>query len=225
MSTKGVRLGATKLTILRQSSVSESTWSKLLRSTAVSEKVLSEHLRDLQDKGLLVKSEQGYAATDKGREVLKELIFAEEMRKQRLTHKLLVVQKLVKKSDILAFESLPVLLKLSQKPLTVTRYEALAVIEALEVTSDRDLDPRATLKAYENALKLLSAAVGPGVTSATLTASLDLAKGFAIAEEQLNADIEAEQDRHKKRKLEIILQQFREQKDSLVEDARKRFLS
>jgi len=81
------------------------------------------------------------------------------------------------------------------------------------------------LKAYENALKLLSAAVGPGVTSATLTASLDLAKGFAIAEEQLNADIEAEQDRHKKRKLEIILQQFREQKDSLVEDARKRFLS
>jgi predicted transcriptional regulator len=225
MSTKGVSLGATKLTILRESCMSQSTWSKLVRSTGVSEKVLSEHLRDLQQKGFLVRSDNGYIATDKGREVLKELIFAEEMRKQRLMHRLLVVQKLVKKSDMLRFESIPVLLKLSQKPLTVTRYEALAVIEALEVRCDRDLHPAATMKAYENALKFLSAGLGQGVKSATLTASLDLAKGFAIAEEQLKADIEAEQDLHKKQKLEIILQQFKEQRESLMEDARKRFLS
>jgi len=225
MSTKGVSIGATKLTILRESAMSQCTWSKLVRSTGVSEKVLSEHLRDLQEKGLLVRSDKGYIATDKGREVLKELIFAEEMRKQRLMHRLLVVQKLVKKSDLLRFESIPVLLKLSQKPLTVTRYEALAVIEALEVRCDRDLDPAATVKAYEYALKFLSAAMGPRTKSARLTASLDLEKGFAIAEEQLKADIEGEQDHHKKEKLQTILQQFKEQGDSLMEDARKRFLS
>jgi predicted transcriptional regulator len=197
----------------------------LLRSTGVSEKVLSEHLRDLQQKGLLVRSDNGYIATGKGKEVLNQLTFVEHMRKQRLMQKLLIDQKVAKKTDVLTFESVPVLLKLSQKPLTVTRYEALAVIEALEVTCDRDLDPNATMKAYKKALKLLGAAMGPGTKSARLTASLDLQRGFAIVQKQLEEEVEAAQDRKKRKKLEIILHQFKEQGDSLMEDVRKRFLS
>lgn len=217
-------LGATKLTILRESAVSESTWSKLVKSTGVSEKVLSEHLRDLRGKGLLVRSETGYIVTNKGREALKELTFAEEMRKQKLVQRLLVVQKVVKKSDMLRFESVPALLGLSEKPLSLTRYEAIAVIEALEVRCDLDLDPYATVKAYEKALKLLGAAMESGTKSARLTVSLDLESGFAIAEKQLEREIEAEQDRHRREKLENILQQLKEERDSLMEDARKRFL-
>lgn len=65
-------LGATKLTILRQSSLSKTTWSMLLKATDVSEKVLSQHLRDLQTKQLLVKSEKTYVTTDRGRAALEE---------------------------------------------------------------------------------------------------------------------------------------------------------
>jgi DNA-binding HxlR family transcriptional regulator len=73
MRRQQANLGATKLTILRECALSESTWSKLLKSTGVSEKVLAGHLRDLRERGLLVRRATGYLATDKGKEVTREL--------------------------------------------------------------------------------------------------------------------------------------------------------
>jgi hypothetical protein len=103
-------------------------------------------------------------------------MIAEEMLKQKFLRKLLVMQEVVHPRDLLSFESIKVLL--SQKPLTTTRYEALALLEGLEVTSDRELDSSTALKVYVNALRLLGAAMESGKPSAKLAVTLDLSKGI-----------------------------------------------
>ena len=196
----------------------------MLKSTAVSEKVLSQHLRDLQEKGLLSRCDAGYVTTEKGRDVLREHTFADQMRKQKLLKKLLVLQHVTRPSDLLGFESLPALLKISEKPLSLTRYEALALIEALEVTADRELDAQTAMKVYGDALRLLGAVLEPRSKSARLTMTLDLEQGFAAVEKQLGKEVEAEKDLQRRKKLETILHHFREERDSLADDLRRRFL-
>jgi DNA-binding Lrp family transcriptional regulator len=223
MSTKGVSIGVTKLRILRESAVSESRWSKLVKSTGVSEKVLSEHLRDLQKAGLLTRSTTGYIATGKGLEVLKEVTFAEDMRKQKLAKKLLIGQKLASPKDPFTFESLGVLL-FDHEPLSRTRYQAQSVIEALDVTSDRELDADTRFRVYAAAVRMVAAALA-SERRAKLTVTIDLEKGFDIVEKQLEEEINRERNDTKRKKLEAIHQQFRERRDANIEETRKRFLS
>jgi len=216
-------LGATKLAILRETALSGSTWSKLLKSTGVSEKVLSGHLRDLRELALLSRSDSGYVVTNKGREVLRELTFVEDLRKQKLVRKLLVRQQVASLTDPITLESLKVKLS-GHEPLSRSRYQALAFVEAVDVTSDRELDSDISIKVYDNALKMAAAALGTEKT-ATLTVTIDLDRGFALAEKRLEDEIKSQRDETKRKKLEAILQHFKERRDANVEETRKRFLS
>jgi biotin operon repressor len=198
-------------------------FSKLRQELGVTDAGLAKNLRRLRSYGLVVSEEGGYSLTEKGRDVMIQIRLAEEMQKQRLTKKLLIGQKLASVKDPFTFESLNVLL-FHHEPLSRTRYEARAVIEALDVTSDRELDTDARFKVYAAALRMVGAALG-SERGTKLTVSIDLDKGFDIVEKQLEEEINGERNRKKRNKLEAIYQQLKERRDACIEETRKRFLS
>jgi hypothetical protein len=68
------------------------------------------------------------------------------------------------------------------------------------------------------------AALGTEKT-ATLSITIDLDRGFALAEKRLEDEIKNQRDETKRKKLEAILHHFKERRDANVEEMRKRFLS
>jgi hypothetical protein len=197
-------------------------FSDLKRRVGLSDAGLAKALRRLASLGLLAHDPNGYIATQEGRRLVRELTVAEEIRKQKLVQRLLVLQQMVRPSEIPAFESLRALFK--QKPLTLTKYEALAVAEALEVTADRELDPDEALKLYANAINMVGAAISPARTSCRFVVTLDLNRGFDLVEKRLARELEDECNPDKRKKLEGILKQIRTQRPALLRDVHKRFL-
>ena len=197
-------------------------FSDLKRQIGYSDAGLSKALRRLISLDLLVPHQDRYVATEKGRQLVRKLTVAEEIRKQKLVQRLLVLQQMVRPSEILAFESLRALFK--QKPLTLTKYEALAVAEALEVTADRELDPDEALKLYASAINPTGTAISPARGSCRFVVSLDLNRGFDLVEKRLGRELEDEWNPDKRKKLEGILKQIRTQRPALIRDVHKRFL-
>ncbi len=198
-------------------------FTELRKQLSLSDAGLAKNLRRLQSNGLVASGERGYSLTDKGAEITKQLSLAEEMRKQKLAKKLLIGQKLASPKDPFTFESLNVLLS-GHEPLSRTRYEARAVIEALDVTSDRELDTNTGVRVYAAALRMVAAALA-SERRAKLTVTIDLDKGFDIVEKQLEEEINGEKNDTKRKKLEAIHRQLRERRDANIEETQKRFLS
>ena len=197
-------------------------FSDLKRQLSITSAGLAGNLQRLESGGLLARTENGYLLTDKGKEFLRGLTLAEEMRKQKLVKRLLILQELVHPREILSFGSLRALV--SQEPLTPERYEALSVTEALEVTSDQEFDPNAIVKVYANTLKLLRNIITPDKPAARLSIAFDLRKGFDLARQQLEKELKEEKDENKKRKLQKILNKMEGQRDNMIKDAVKRFV-
>jgi DNA-binding PadR family transcriptional regulator len=59
--------GVTKVTILARASRGPARWSELLSYTRISKPTLLQHLRELQEQGLLEKTAAGYIVTAKGK--------------------------------------------------------------------------------------------------------------------------------------------------------------
>jgi len=197
-------------------------FSDLKRQVGLSDAGLWKNLLKLESAGFLEKSQNRYVTTEKGREAVRGSILAEEVRKQKLVKSLLVLQQVVRPTEVFSFESLRILFK--QKPLTLTRYEALAVIEGLQVTSDSELDSTSSIKVYANILRILGATIERGKASSSLTVCLDLNKGFDLAERRLEREIEEEWDKARRKKLQTILTHIRNGRDALIRDVQKRFL-
>jgi hypothetical protein len=129
---------------------------------------------------------------------------------------------MVRPNEILAFESLRALFK--QKALTLTRYEALAVAEALEVTTDCELDPNEAVRIYASAINAAGAVTGPAKASCRFVITMNLNRGFNLVEKRLGRELEDECSPEKRKKLEGILKQIRTQRPALIRDVHKRFL-
>ena len=198
-------------------------FTKLKQDLNLSDAGLAKNLRRLQSNELIISDERGYSLTEKGRELLKQLNLGEEMRKQKLVKKLLGRQELASYTDPITFESLRVRLS-GLEPLSRSRYQAVAFVEAVDVTSDRVLDSDTSIKVYDNALRMAAAALGTEKT-AKLTVTVDLDRGFELAEKQLENRIRNETDEAKRKKLEAILRQFKERRDANMDQMRKRFFS
>lgn|GEM_PF-5181726 len=197
-------------------------YSDLKRKLAISDTGLAKALHQLTLSGFIAHERYRYVATQEGRDLVKEMTLTEEIRKQKLVQRLLVLQQLVRPNEILAFESLRALLK--QKDLTLTRYEALAVAEALEVTTDRELKPNEALKIYANAISTAGIITTPAKASCRFVVTMNLSRGFSLVEKRLMRELEDEYNPRKRKKLEEILEQVRTQRPALIRDAHKRFL-
>jgi hypothetical protein len=183
---------------------------------------LAKDLKRLVKGEMLSRGPNGYQTTEKGREAVRKLTLTDEMQKQRLVKKLLVLQQLVRPSEILGFESLKTLLK--QETLTLSRYEAFAVAEALEVSSNRQLEPSTAVEVYANAINLIGAAIEPGGSSCRVMITLDLNRGLDLVERRLENELQDEWDPERRRKLEAFVTQIRTRRPAVLQDIHKRFL-